>query len=36
MDFWYDDETYDEYLEQWEWGIINDSVNYKGVIFCHY
>lgn len=29
MDFWGDDETYDEYLEQWEWGIINDSVNFK-------
>jgi hypothetical protein len=30
MDFWYDDETYDEYLEQWEWGIVNDHANYKG------
>lgn len=30
MDFWYDDEAYDEYLEQWEWGIVNDQVNYKG------
>jgi len=29
MDFWYDDETYDEYLEQWEWDIVNDYVNYK-------
>lgn len=29
-DFWADDETYDEYLEQWEWGIINDKANYKG------
>lgn len=29
MDFWYDDETYDEYLEQWEWAIINDIANYK-------
>lgn len=29
MDFWRDDETYDEYLEQWEWGIINDSANFK-------
>ncbi len=27
MDFWYDDETYEEYLEQWEWDIINNSVN---------
>ena len=30
MDFWYDDQIYDEYLEQWEWGIINDPVNFKG------
>jgi hypothetical protein len=30
MDFWYDDETYDEYLEQWEWGIVNDSANDSG------
>ena len=30
-DFWYNDETYDEYLERWEWGIINDPVNYKGL-----
>lgn len=29
MDFWCDDETYDEYLEQWEWGIINASINFK-------
>ena len=29
MDFWYDDDVYDEFLELWEWGIINDSVNYK-------
>lgn len=29
MDFWCDDETYDEYLEQWEWEIINDSENFK-------
>lgn len=28
-DFWYD-ETYDEYLEQWEWGVVNDNENYKG------
>ena len=28
-DFWYDDDEYDEYLEQWEWNIVNDSVNYK-------
>lgn len=30
MDFWCDDETYDEYLEQWEWGVVNDNENYKG------
>lgn len=30
MDFWDNDETYDEYLEQWEWGIVNDNENYKG------
>ena len=30
MDFWYDDETYDECLEEWEWEIVNDSENYKG------
>ena len=30
MDFWYDAEMYSEYLEKWEWGIVNDSVNYKG------
>lgn len=29
MDFWDDDETYDEYLERWEWGIVNDSANFK-------
>ncbi len=29
MDFWCDDETYDEYLERWEWGIVNDSANFK-------
>ena len=30
MDFWDDDELYDERLEEWEWGIINDHANYKG------
>lgn len=30
MEFWYDAETYDEFLEQWEWGVVNDSQNYKG------
>lgn len=29
MDFWCDNETYDEYLEQWEWGVINDFINFK-------
>jgi hypothetical protein len=33
MDFWYYDETYDEYLEQWEWGVVNDNENYKGEPF---
>ena len=30
MDFWADDREYDETLEQWEWGIINDSINDNG------
>ena len=30
MDFWTNDEVYDETLEQWEWGIANDHANYKG------
>ena len=30
MDFWYDDEAYDECLNIWEWNIINDNANYKG------
>ena len=30
MDFWCDDEVYDEYLELWEWEIVNDHANYKG------
>ena len=29
-DFWPDNEDYDETLEQWEWGIVNDGANYKG------
>lgn len=29
MEFWEDDEMYDEYLEQWEWGVVNDAVDYK-------
>lgn len=24
-EFWYNPNTYEEYLEQWEWGIINDA-----------
>lgn len=30
MDFWYDNEMYSEYLDAWEWNIINDNANYKG------
>lgn len=30
MDFWENDEDYDEYLEQWEWEVVNDNENYKG------
>ena len=30
MDFWCEDEDYDETLEQWEWGIVNNYANYKG------
>ena len=30
MDFWYDNDDYDEYLEQWEWSVVNDNENYKG------
>ncbi len=30
MDFWADDEVYDETLDQWEYSIVNDSANYKG------
>jgi hypothetical protein len=29
-DFWFHDSTYDEYLERWEWGIVNDNANYHG------
>ena len=28
MDFWYNDDVYDETLDQWEWGIVNDNANY--------
>ena len=30
MEFWYNDEEYDETLEEWEWGVVNDYENYKG------
>ncbi len=30
MDFWNDDEVYDETLEQWDWSVVNDSANCKG------
>lgn len=30
MDFWYDNVMYSEYLNAWEWNIINDNANYKG------
>lgn len=33
MDFYCDNEDYDETLEQWEWGIINDSANYREDLF---
>ena len=29
-DFYTDSEAYDEYLGEWEWGIINENVNDKG------
>ena len=29
IDFWPNDEDYDESLEQWEWGIVNDYANYN-------
>ena len=32
IDFWSNDEEYDETLEQWEWGIVNDHANYKGYL----
>lgn len=36
MDFWDDDEEYDEFLEQWECGIVNDHANYKGEPFSQF
>ena len=32
MAFCCDDETYEKYLEQWEWEIINDPANFKGTL----
>ena len=32
MDFWYSDKEYQTFLEQWEWGIVNDEANYKDSI----
>lgn len=32
MDFWYSDKEYQNYLEQWEWGVVNDEANYKDSI----
>ena len=32
MDFWINDESYLECLEQWEWNIVNDLANIKGYI----
>ena len=29
-DFWYSDQEYEDTLEEWEWGIINDDANYNG------
>lgn len=29
MDFWTCDATYDNCLEQWEWGIVNDEANFR-------
>lgn len=29
MDF-YDDEEYDDFVEEWEWDIVNDNENYQG------
>lgn len=30
MDFWYDDDEYDEVVDEWEWDVVNDEANYKG------
>ncbi len=32
MDFYADQDRYDEYLNEWEWAIVNDHENYKGNI----
>ena len=31
MDFWYDQEMYDNCLEEWEWSIINNYINYNNI-----
>lgn len=36
MDFWYDDDEYDETLEQWEWDIINDQENWNKETYMTY
>lgn len=36
MDFWYDDDDYEEALEQWEWGIINDCENWNMELYSPY
>ncbi len=33
MDFWEDNEDYDDALEEWEWGIVNDEANFKKDLF---
>lgn len=29
MDFWYNEEEYIEFLDAWEWNIVNDNANYE-------
>lgn len=33
MNFWYDNEVYDETLDQWEWGVVNDLANHEAETF---
>ena len=33
MECWDNDDDYDERLEQWEWSVVNDPVNYQGNMF---